>query len=241
MAATHSFSNFFAHSVPKKSKRAKDSGETSSFGLDSLVGSADYSGRETPSWCFASVLFRVFFFWSQLFCALCECWAHVPKGSTSFPVPSAHQSPNWRAGVTGVDVLCLLYFCTYMCPRFVQYIYTSLLLKWRSISQSPHSNGALFWPDTYLSHPAWQRVHRHHQWTSVANCSSPIVAKQFIAQHGKQFAVYEVRLRDKVISKCNPESRWWLSMVNLITLNSWNSSSRTDKIVYIGSVAAEDS
>ena len=54
MAATHSFSNFFAHSVPKKSKRAKDSGEISSFGLDSLVGSADYSGREAPSWCFAS-------------------------------------------------------------------------------------------------------------------------------------------------------------------------------------------
>ena len=30
-------------------------------------------------------------------------------------------------------------------------------------------------------------------------------------------------------------------MVNLNTLNSWNSSSRTDKIVYIGSAAAEDS
>ena len=35
-----------------------------------------------------------------------------------------------------------------------------------------------------------------------------------------------------LISKCNPESRW-LSMVSLNTLNSWNSSSRTDKIVHI--------
>ena len=38
-----------------------------------------------------------------------------------------------------------------------------------------------------------------------------------------------------------PESRWWLSVVNLNTLNSWNSSSRTDKIVYIGLAAAVDS
>ena len=33
MVATHFFYNFFAHSVPKKSKRAKDSGEISSFVL----------------------------------------------------------------------------------------------------------------------------------------------------------------------------------------------------------------
>ena len=75
--------------------------------------------------------------------------------------------------------------------------------------------------------------------------------KLFISHRGKtihrpacqivEFAVYEVRLQDKVISNCNPESRWWLSMVNLNTLNSWNSSSRTDKIVYIGSAAAVDS
>ena len=32
-----------------------------------------------------------------------------------------------------------------------------------------------------------------------------------------------------------------LSMVDLSTFNSWNSSSRTDKIVYIGLVAAVDS
>ena len=48
-----------------------------------------------------------------------------------------------------------------------------------------------------------------------------------------------------LINKCNPESRW-LSMVSLNTLNSWNSSSRTDKIVYtywsnIGLAAAVDS
>ena len=90
-----------------------------------LYYSCYYSGRKAPSWGFASVLFRVFF--SGRSCsarALCECWAHVPRGSTSFPVPSARQGPNWRAGVTGVDVLCLFYFCTYMCSRFVQYIYT---------------------------------------------------------------------------------------------------------------------
>ena len=59
-------------------------------------------------------------------------------------------------------------FCTYMCPRFVQYIHTSLLLKWRSINQGPHSNGALFWPVTDLAHLAWQRVHRHHRsWQTV--------------------------------------------------------------------------
>ena len=44
-----------------------------------------------PSWGFASVSFSWFFF-SGRSCqsarALCECWAHVPKGSTSFPVPS---------------------------------------------------------------------------------------------------------------------------------------------------------
>ena len=43
-----------------------------------------------------------------------------------------------------------------------------------------------------------------------------------------------------LISKCNPESRW-LSMVSLNTLNSWNSSSLTNKIVYIGLAAAVDS
>ena len=47
------------------------------------------------------------------------------------------------------------------------------------------------------------------------------------------------RLRDKEISKCNRESQW-LSMVDLNTLNSWDSSSRTDKIVYIGLAAAVD-
>ena len=72
-------------------------------------------------------------------------------------------------------VLCLFYFCTYMCPRFVQYIYTSLLLKWRSISQCPHSNGALFWPDTDLSHLAWQRVHRHGP---CQNNSSPRLVRR---------------------------------------------------------------
>ena len=128
--------------------------------------------------------------------ALCECWAHGSKGSTSFQVPSAR--------VTGVDVLCLFYFSTYMCPRFVQYIYTSLLLKWRSISQGPHSNGALFWRDTDLSHPAWQRVHQHHQgaredditddraWQIVhlpswQNNSSPSVANSWIRRLRSSF------------------------------------------------------
>ena len=53
-------------------------------------------------------------------------------------------------------------------------------------------------------------------------------------------ASYNIHTLWLLISKCNPESRW-LSMVSLNNLNSWNSSSRTDKIVYIGLAAAVDS
>ena len=133
--------------------------------------------------------FFVFFF-SGRSCsarALCECWAHVPKGSTSFPVPYARQGPNWRAGVTGVDVLCMFYFCTCMCSRFVQYIYTSLLLKWRSISQSPHSNGALFCRKlTRLTQRGKEFIYITERGKLFISHRSPIVAKQFFAQRGKQ-------------------------------------------------------
>ena len=156
-----------------------------------------YSGREAPSWGFASVLFRVFFSGRSCYArALCECWGHVPKGSTSFPVPSARQGPNEQEWQAGVHVLCLFYFCTYMCSRFVQYIYTSLLLKWRSISQGPHSNGALFWPDIDLSHLAWQRVHRHHRaWQTF---HLPPVSHRGKTIHRPawqtvEFAVYETK------------------------------------------------
>ena len=77
---------------------------------------------------------------------------------------------------------------------------------------------------------------------SMANCSSPTGLPSWQNNSSPSVANSWIRrLRDKVISKCNPESRWWLSMVNLNTLNSWNSSSRTDKIVYIGLAAAVDS
>ena len=165
-----------------------------------------YSGRKAPSWGFASVLFRVFFSGSS--CSACA-----------------------RSDMTGVDVLCLFYFCTYMCPRFVQYIYTSLLLKWRSVIVRVHTQIVFkLWGFVLAGLWLGQTVHRHHPvWQTEQtvhiplwqNNSSPSMANSWIRH-----------LRDKVITECKPESRW-LSMVDLNTLNSWNSSSCTDKIIFI--------
>ena len=93
------------------------------------------------------------------------------------------------------------------------------------------NSGALFQQDSDLSGLAWQTVH-HPVWQT--DCSSPIVAKQSIAQCGKQ--LNSPFTRQSIVSNCN-RGPWWLSMVDLNTLNSWNTSSRTDKIVYIGLVA----
>ena len=55
----------------------------------------------------------------------------------------------------------------------------------------------------------------------------PNVSKQLIAQRGKQLN--------------SPFMQPWLSMFDVNTLNRWNSSSRTDKIVYISLATAVDS
>ena len=64
-----------------------------------------------------------------------------------------------------------------MCPRFVQYIYTSLLLKWQSLSQGPHSNGALFWPDTDLSHTVAHKGQQQNKRHNAKNKSHNAINK----------------------------------------------------------------
>ena len=111
--------------------------------------------------------------------ALCECWAHVPKGSTLFLVPSARQSPNWRAGVTGVDVLCLFLFLHVHVPSLCTiYIHFVAFLKWRSISQGPALKWGFVLAGHWLVSPS----------VTKNSSTSPMTerGKLFISHRGKQ-------------------------------------------------------